>query len=41
MLNWIVWKGTFFDIETLRQIELFNIELLWHLIVLKENLYLC
>ena len=36
MLNWIIWNRTDFDIET----ELFNIELFWHLIVCKENLYL-
>ena len=30
----------FFDIETqLTQNELFNIELLWHLTVCKENIY--
>ena len=36
MLNWIVWNGTVFDIET----ELFNIELFWHLTARKQNLYL-
>ena len=35
-LNCIVWNVTVFDIET----ELFNIELLWHLTVGKQNLYL-
>ena len=35
MLNWIVWNGTVFDIET----DLFNIELFWHLTVCKQNLY--
>ena len=41
MLKWIVWKGTFFDIETvLTWTELFNIELFWHLTAGKHNLYL-
>ena len=38
MLNWIVWNGTVFDIETV--ITLNWIELFWHLTVCKENLYL-
>ena len=40
MLNWIVWNGTVFDIETLFTLNwVFNIELFWHLTVCKENLY--
>ena len=35
LLNWIVWNGTIFDIETLLTQELF-----WHLTVCKQNLYL-
>ena len=33
MLNWIVWNGTLFDIET----ELFNIELFWYLTTCKQT----
>ena len=41
MLNWIVWNGTVFYFEAvLTLIELFNIELFWHLTVCKQNLYL-
>ena len=41
MLNWIIWNGTVFDIETVFTLtELFNIELFWHLTVCKQNLYL-
>ena len=36
MLNWIIWNGTVFDIET----ESFNIRLFWNLTVTKQNLYL-
>ena len=33
MLNWMIWTGTFFDIETVYscETELFEIELFWHL----------
>ena len=41
ILNWIVWNGTVFDIETLLTLtELFNIEVFWRLTVSKQNLYL-
>ena len=36
MLNWIVWNGTIFDIET----ELLYIEAFLHLTVCKQNMYL-
>ena len=40
MLNWIVWNGTVFDIETiLCYNELFEIELFWHLTVCIQRLY--
>ena len=39
MLNWIVWNGTVFDIETVLTLNWFNIELFWHLTVCKQNLY--
>ena len=39
MLNWIIWNRTGFDIETvyLCYTELFEIELIWHLTVCKQN----
>ena len=42
MLNWIIWNGTVFDIETvyLHKIELFEIELFRHLTVCKQKLLL-
>ena len=36
MLNWILWNGTIFACQT----ELFEIELLLHLILCKQKLYL-
>ena len=36
MLNWIVWNGTAFDIETVLTLNWF----VWHLTVCKKNLYL-
>ena len=40
MLNWIVWNGTVFDIETVLTLNWIDIELFWHLTVCKQNLYL-
>ena len=41
MLNWVVWNGTVFDIETVLALNrLFEIELFWHLTVCKQKLYL-
>ena len=41
MLNWIVWNGTVFDIETLlTQNWIVYIEVFWHLTVCKKNLFL-
>ena len=42
MLNWIIWNGTVFLVLKLylHLIELFNIELFWHLTLCKQNLYL-
>ena len=39
MLNWIVWNGTVFDIETVltQNWIVIYIELFWHLIVCKQN----
>ena len=37
MLNWIIWNGTVFDIETVHWTELFNIELFLHLTVCKQK----
>ena len=41
MLNWIVWNKTALYMETfyLRETELFEIELFWHLTVCKQKLY--
>ena len=41
MLNWIVWNGTVFDIESVLTLNwFFNIELFWQLTVCKQNWYL-
>ena len=38
MLNWFVWNGTVFDIETLLTSNwIVNIELFWHLTVCKTK----
>ena len=39
--NWIVWKGTVFDLKVyLRWTELFEMELFWHLTECKQKLHL-
>ena len=41
MLTWIAWNELFLTLKLyLHKIELFNIELFWHLTVCKQNLYL-
>ena len=42
MVNWIVWNRVVFDIDTvyLRKTELFEIELIRHLTLCKQKLYL-
>ena len=36
MLNWIIWNGTVFDIETVLTLDW----IVWHLTVCNQNLYL-
>ena len=41
MLNWVVWDGTVFDIETLLTLNwIVNIEIFWHLTECKQDLFL-
>ena len=40
MLNWIIWNGTVLTLKLyFHKIELFQIELFWHLTECKQNLY--